>query len=162
MTKGGRRKRRVRAKSKSDILLEFICKNPGLTIEEIANGLNWKIRNVKAILTRLKNDNKIESKIFPSTKAPSFVSAAEIENALRQINLQFTKLESVKDGLVDKENESFEKCVEAQLKKDQRLATIYANHCAQIRELKNILERGELILRRISLVLGISQLGRGR
>ncbi len=160
MKKARKRKRRARAKSKSEVLLEFICRNPGLTIEEIASGLKWSVRNVKTLLTRLRKEGKIESKIFPSISTPSFASVAEIESTLQQINLQFGQLEAVKDGLRDKEKESFERCVEAQLKKDQRLATMYANHCAQIRELEKILERGELILRRLSLVLGIAQLGR--
>jgi len=154
-----RRKRRAHVKSKSEVLLEFICSNPGLTTEEIAGGLKWSIRSVKVLLTRLKKKGKIESKIFPSTNALSFASVAEIEGTLQQINLQFSKLESVKGGLMDKEKESFERCVEAQLKHEQGLATIYANHCAQIRELKNILERGELILKRISLVLGTVRRG---
>ncbi len=151
----GKKKGKIK---KSEILYEFICRNPGLSIEEIAKELKWSTRNVKATITRLKKAGRIESKIFPSIKSQLLLRKDEVVGALQQINIQFQRLESVKDGLRDKEKESFEKCVEAQVKQDQRTATIYANHCAQIRDLANILERGEMILRRLSLVLGIAQL----
>lgn len=154
------RRRRVKVK-KSEILYEFICRNPGLTTGQIAKELNWSARSVKLIITRLKNAGRIESKIFPSIRPLPSISKSELSETLQQINTQFNKLETVKEGLKNKERESFEKCVEAQVKHDQRIAAIYANHCAQIRDLATILERGEFTLRRLSLILGIAQIDRG-
>jgi division protein CdvB (Snf7/Vps24/ESCRT-III family) len=155
------RRRGVRVK-KSEILFEFICRNPGLNVTQIANELNWSTRSVKQIITRLKKAGRIESKIFPSIKILPSINKNELSETLQQINTQFNKLDIVKEGLKNKEKESFEKCVEAQVKHDQRTATIYANHCAQIRDLNTLLERGELILRRLSLILGIAQIGRSK
>ncbi len=155
MKRKSRSKRRGVKVKKSEILYEFICRNPGLNIGQIAKELNWSTRSVKLIITRLKKTGRIESKIFPSIKPIPSISKNELSENLQQINTQFSKLEAVREGLKNKEKESFEKCVEAQVKHDQRIATIYANHCAQIRDLATILERGELTLRRLSLILGI-------
>ena len=151
--KSKRSKRRV-VRGKSGKLIELLHKKPGLTAEEICSELGWSPKTVKNIITRLSKSGKIENKIFPCIGPRSFPSITRINQALEQIDLQFSKLESVKDGLKKKEKETFEKVVGDQMKNDTKLASIYANHCAQIRDLMNIVKRGELILKRLSLIFG--------
>ena len=145
------------ARSKSGILLKLLNENPGLSAKEIGKKLGWSSKTVNNIITRLEKSGKIEFKIFPSTSSLIFPSIAEINKTLEQVDNQYNKLESMKNNLKKREAETFEKVVEAQMRNDANMASIYANHCAQIRDLSSIVERGELILKRLLLIFGLGK-----
>jgi division protein CdvB (Snf7/Vps24/ESCRT-III family) len=148
-------KKKRTARSKSGILLGLLNENPGLSAKEIGHKLGWSSKTISNIITRLEKSGEIEFKIFPSTSSLIFPSIAEINKTLEQVDHQYNKLESMKNSLKKRETETFEKVVEAQMRNDASMASIYANHCAQIRDLSSIVERGELILKRLLLIFGL-------
>jgi division protein CdvB (Snf7/Vps24/ESCRT-III family) len=138
-----------RKKTKSTELIQFISKNPGLSIEEISKKLGWTSRSVKLILAKLEKTNKITSRYFPTIT--EFKN--ESWNIQKDISLEESKLEEMLINLKRKEKETFEKCIKAQMSKDDNLASMYANQCAEIKKLINTVITNTDLLGRMNITL---------
>lgn len=150
------RKKQIKP-TKAKVLLEFISKNPGLSIDQISGGLGWTCRSVKLVLSRLEKKGQISTKYFPVDMLETPVSQWGIE---KQIRLETSKLDTMLLSLKEKEKETFEKCVEAQMARDENLASMYANQCAEIRKLIDSTVSNENLLNRIGNALESLKLGR--
>ena len=150
------RKKQIKP-TKAKVLLEFISKNPGLSIDQISGGLGWTCRSVKLVLSRLEKKGQISTKYFPVDMLETPVSQWGIE---KQIRLETSKLDTMLLSLKEKEKETFEKCVEAQMARDENLASMYANQCAEIRKLIDSTVSNENLLNRIGNALERLKLGR--
>ena len=138
-----------RRKTKSTELIQFISKNPGLSIEEISKKLGWTRRSVKLILAKLEKTNKITSRYFPAiTKFKD-----EPWDIQKDISSEESKLEEMLINLKRKEKEAFEKCIKAQMSKDDNLASMYANQCAEIKKLINTVITNTDLLGRMNITL---------
>jgi division protein CdvB (Snf7/Vps24/ESCRT-III family) len=138
-----------RKKTKSTELIQFISKNPGLSIEEISKKLGWTRRSVKLNLAKLEKTNKITSRYFPAiTKFKD-----ESWDIQKDISLEESKLEEMLINLKRKEKEAFEKCIKAQMSKDDNLASLYANQCAEIKKLINTVITNTDLLGRMNITL---------
>jgi division protein CdvB (Snf7/Vps24/ESCRT-III family) len=138
-----------RRKTKSTELIQFISKNPGLSIEEISKKLGWTRRSVKLILAKLEKMNKIRSRYFPTI----IEFKDESWNIQKDISLEESKLEEMLINLKRKEKETFEKCIKAQMSKDDNLASMYANQCAEIKKLINTVITNTDLLGRMNITL---------
>jgi division protein CdvB (Snf7/Vps24/ESCRT-III family) len=138
-----------RRKTKSTELIQFISKNPGLSIEEISKKLGWTRRSVKLILAKLEKTNKIRSRYFPTI----IEFKDESWNIQKDISLEESKLEEMLINLKRKEKETFEKCIKAQMSKDDNLASMYANQCAEIKKLINTVITNTDLLGRMNITL---------
>jgi division protein CdvB (Snf7/Vps24/ESCRT-III family) len=150
------RKKQIKP-TKAKVLLEFISKNPGLSIDQISGGLGWTRRSVKLVLGRLEKKGQISTKYFPIDMLETPVSQWGIE---KQIRLETSKLDTMLLSLKEREKETFEKCVEAQMARDENLASMYANQCAEIRKLIDSTVSNENLLNRIGNALEGLKLGR--
>jgi predicted transcriptional regulator len=138
-----------RRKTKSTELMQFISKNPGLSVEEISKALGWTPRSVKLILTKLKKSGKITSRYFPSIIG----FKDEPWDIQKDISSEESKLEEMLTNLKRKEKEAFEKCIKAQMSRDDNLASMYANQCAEIKKLINTVIANEDLLSRMNITL---------
>lgn|GEM_PF-1098748 len=150
------RKKQIKP-TKAKVLLEFISKNPGLSIDQISGGLGWTRRSVKLVLGSLEKKGVISTKYFPIDMLETPVSQWGIE---KQIRLETSKLDTMLLSLKEREKETFEKCVEAQMARDENLASMYANQCAEIRKLIDSTVSNENLLNRIGNALEGLKLGR--
>lgn len=138
-----------RKKTKSTELIQFISNNPGLNIEEISKKLGWTLRSVKLNLTKLEKTGKITSRYFPAITE----FKDESWDIQKDISLEETKLEEMLNNLKRKEKETFEKCIKAQMSKDDDLASMYANQCAEIKKLINTVIANADLLGRMNITL---------
>ena len=138
-----------RRKTKSTELTQFISKNPGLSIEEISKKLGWTRRSVKLILAKLEKTDKITSRYFPTITE----FKDESWDIQKDISLEESKLEEMLINLKRKEKEAFEKCIKAQMSKDDNLASMYANQCAEIKKLINTVITNTDLLGRMNITL---------
>jgi predicted transcriptional regulator len=137
-------------KSKSNELLQFISRNPGLNVEEISTRLGWTSRSVRLVLGRLVRTGQVLSRYFP-------VVTIEVGGDYRVVDRELEegrdKLEKTILRLQERAKETFEKCVQAQMAKDDHLASMYANQCAEIKKLINAVAASEDVLNKMSLSL---------
>jgi len=138
-----------RTKTKTTELTQFISKNPGVSIEEISKKLGWTRRSVKLILARLEKKGKITSRYFPTI----IEYKDESWDIQKDISLEESKLEEMLINLKRKEKEAFEKCIKAQMSKDDNLASMYANQCAEIKKLINTVITNTDLLSRMNITL---------
>ncbi|OGD53819.1 hypothetical protein A3K80_05910 [Candidatus Bathyarchaeota archaeon RBG_13_38_9] len=138
-----------RRKTKSTELIQFISKNPGLSIEEISKKLGWTHRSVKLNLAKLDKTGKITSRYFPAITG----FKDESWDIQKDISLEESKLEEMLINLKRKEKETFEKCIKAQMSKDDNLASLYANQCAEIKKLINTVITNSDLLGRMNITL---------
>jgi division protein CdvB (Snf7/Vps24/ESCRT-III family) len=138
-----------RRKTKTAELIQFISKNPGLSIEEISKRLGWTRRSVKLNLAKLEKTSKITSRYFPAITE----FKDESWDIQKDISLEETKLEEMLINLKRKEKVTFEKCIEAQMSKDDNLASMYANQCAEIKKLINTVIANADLLGRMNINL---------
>ncbi len=143
------RKRPPRQK-KSNELLQFILKNPGLTVEQISKSLGWNSRSVKLALGRLERTGQVTPRYFSVVATHAEPEYFQID---KEIESEESKLERMLLSLREREKATFEKCVRAQMAKDEKLASIYASQCAEIRKLINTAVANESLLTRMSLAL---------
>ena len=138
-----------RRKTKSAELIQFISKNPGLSIEEISKRIGWTPRSVKLNLAKLEKTDKITSRYFPILTE----FKDESLDIQKDISLEETKLDEMLINLKRKEKEAFEKCIKAQMTKDDNLASMYANQCAEIKKLINTVIANADLLGRMNITL---------
>ena len=138
-----------RKKTKSSELIQFISKNPGLSVQEISKRLGWTLRSVKLNLSKLEKRGKITSRYFPATTEIK----DESWDIQKDISLEESKLEEMLNNLKRKEKEAFEKCIKAQMSKDDNLASMYANQCAEIKKLINTVIANADLLGRMNITL---------
>ena len=136
-------------KTKSAELIQFISKNPGLSIEEISKRIGWTPRSVKLNLAKLEKTGKTTSRYFP-TLTEFKDESLDIQ---KDISLEETKLDEMLVNLKRKEKEAFEKCIKAQMSKDDNLASMYANQCAEIKKLINTVIANADLLGRMNITL---------
>jgi predicted transcriptional regulator len=142
-------KKHVR-RTRSVELLEFILKNPGMTVGEISEGLGWSRRSVRLALGKLERTGEVSTRYFPVSVKEVGEDLSEVEE---EIALGKDRLEKMLNRLQAKADEAFEKCVEAKMAKDDDLASIYAGRCAEIRRLINSVVASESILNRMALAM---------
>jgi len=137
-------------KTRSVELLEFIAKNPGMTLDEISEGLGWTRRGVKLALGKLERTGGVSTRYFPVVIGERKETQSGIN---REIAFGKDRLEKMLTRLQEQANEAFEKCVEAKMAKDENLASIYANQCAEIRKLIGTVVASESFLSRMGLAM---------
>jgi division protein CdvB (Snf7/Vps24/ESCRT-III family) len=76
-----------------------------------------------------------------------------INQALFRLSSQKDKLEHMSARLQQRDREMFQRCIGAQLSKDNSHAALYANECAEIRKMAHITISSELALERAILRL---------
>ena len=76
-----------------------------------------------------------------------------IAQALYRLNSQKEKLEHMSVRLQQRDKEMFQRCIGAQLSRDNAHAALYANECAEIRKMAHITLSSELALERVTLRL---------
>lgn len=76
-----------------------------------------------------------------------------INQALFRLSSQKDKLEHMSARLQQRDREMFQRCIGAQLSKDNSHAALYANECAEIRKMAHITISSELALERVILRL---------
>ncbi|TMI25358.1 hypothetical protein E6H36_06720 [Candidatus Bathyarchaeota archaeon] len=76
-----------------------------------------------------------------------------IAQALWRLNSQKDKLEHMSTRLQQRDKEMFQRCIGAQLSKDNAHAALYANECAEIRKMAHLTMSSELALERVILRL---------
>jgi division protein CdvB (Snf7/Vps24/ESCRT-III family) len=118
-------------------LSRFISEKPGSTVEDVAARLNWTSSRTSKTLGRLEKKGLIAMRIYlVSQPTPQQLpSTPEITGTIRQMRIQFNRLEKFKNRLQLRDKEIFEKCVNAQMARDSVSASMYANQCAEIRRL---------------------------
>jgi division protein CdvB (Snf7/Vps24/ESCRT-III family) len=77
----------------------------------------------------------------------------KIAQTIFRLKLQQRKLEEAASKLQRHDRELFEKCVAAELAKDDARAAIYANECAEVRKMAKIILLSQLALEQVSLRL---------
>ena len=65
---------------------------------------------------------------------------------IHKLDVQFKKLQQISSKLKRRDEEFFEKCVDAQLENDRFRALMYANECAEIRKMAQIVLSSELAI----------------
>ncbi len=76
-----------------------------------------------------------------------------VDQALYRLATQKEKLEHMSSRLQQRDKEMFQRCIDAQLSKDNAHAALYANECAEIRKMAHITLSSELALERVVLRL---------
>ncbi len=76
-----------------------------------------------------------------------------VDQALYRLATQKEKLEHMSSRLQQRDKEMFQRCIGAQLSKDNAHAALYANECAEIRKMAHITLSSELALERVVLRL---------
>ncbi len=76
-----------------------------------------------------------------------------VDQALYRLATQKEKLEHMSSRLQLRDKEMFQRCIGAQLSKDNAHAALYANECAEIRKMAHITLSSELALERVVLRL---------
>lgn len=83
-----------------------------------------------------------------------------IANALSRLKIQVEKLDQIGARLQERGKEIFDKCVKAEVAKDESHAAIYANECAEIKKMAKVVLHSQLALERVILRLEtIEELG---
>jgi DNA-binding MarR family transcriptional regulator len=144
--------------SKSSILLQFISRNPGLGVEEISKTLGWTPRSVKLVLNRLEKSGRVSTRFFPTVLHVN-EERWEVE---KEVSSEKEKLERIILKLRERDRETFEKCVKAKMLRDDKLATLYASQCAEIRRLIRAVVASQGVLTRIGVALESLRLSLGR
>ena len=103
---------------------------------------NWDKTEAEPLL------KKIEEKIHKSQPIKE-----RITNIIWKLKLQQEKLENVIAKLQNHDKEIFEKCVEAEMVKDDMRAAIYANECVEIRKMAKIIMLSQLAIEKVILRL---------
>ena len=70
---------------------------------------------------------------------------------MHKLEVQLKKLEQVSQRLKSRDEEFFQKCVETQLAKDHLRAMIYANECAEIRKMAQIVLSSQLAIEQATI-----------
>jgi division protein CdvB (Snf7/Vps24/ESCRT-III family) len=76
-----------------------------------------------------------------------------ISEATYRLKLQADKLEQATSRMQHHDRELFEKCVSAQLARDNSRATIYANECAEVRKMARVIMLSQLAIEQVMLRL---------
>ncbi|MGQ9542954.1 MAG: winged helix-turn-helix transcriptional regulator [Candidatus Bathyarchaeia archaeon] len=145
-------------KSKSTILLQFIKQNPGLNVREISERLGWTQRSVRLVLSRLEKSGQISTRFFPTVLGVG----EEFWDIEKEVSNEKGRLERIVSKLRERDRETFEKCVKAKMAKDDKLASLYAGQCAEIRRLIRVIVASEGVLNRVGLALESLRLSLGR
>jgi len=74
-----------------------------------------------------------------------------IAGATYRLKLQTDKLEQATTRMQHHDRELFEKCVSAQLARDNSRATIYANECAEVRKMARVILLSQLAIEQVML-----------
>ena len=83
-----------------------------------------------------------------------------LDNAIKQINIQITKLDQTNNRLKDKDSIIFRNVVTAMKSHDMPHATIYANELTELRKMTKMVNQSKLALEQIALRLNtVSELG---
>ena len=90
---------------------------------------------------------KFEEKVHP------IPLKERVDQALYRLGTQKEKLEHMSSRLQMRDKEMFQRCIGAQLSKDNGHAALYANECAEIRKMAHITLSSELALERVVLRL---------
>ena len=77
----------------------------------------------------------------------------KIAEAKYKIDVQREKLTQTSVKLEQRNRELFDKCVKAELSKNNNYAAIYANECVEIRKMAKLILNAELMLERVALRL---------
>jgi division protein CdvB (Snf7/Vps24/ESCRT-III family) len=105
---------------------------------------------VNVITKALEQWNGDNKSIIRTIKRVIWPSERSIKEAMLQIihklDVQFKKLQQISSKLKKRDEEFFEKCVEAQLANDRFRAVMYANECAEIRKMAQIVLSSELAI----------------
>jgi division protein CdvB (Snf7/Vps24/ESCRT-III family) len=88
---------------------------------------------------------KLEEKVHP------LPLKERINQALFRLSSQKDKLEHMSARLQQRDKEMFQRCIGAELSKDNAHAALYANECAEIRKMAHITLSSELALERVIL-----------
>ncbi|MBS7626182.1 hypothetical protein KEJ51_03965 [Candidatus Bathyarchaeota archaeon] len=144
--------------SKSSVLLQFISRNPGLGVEEISKMLGWTPRSVKMVLSKLEKSGRVSTRFFPTVLHVD-EGCWEVE---KEVSNEREKLEKIILKLRERDRETFEKCVKAKMLREDKLATLYASQCAEIRRLIRAVVASQVVLTRIGVALESLRLSLGR
>lgn len=90
---------------------------------------------------------KLEDRVHPTPLKE------RVDQALYRLATQKEKLEHMSSRLQQRDKEMFQRCIGAQLSKDNAHAALYANECAEIRKMAHITLSSELALERVVLRL---------
>jgi division protein CdvB (Snf7/Vps24/ESCRT-III family) len=103
--------------------------------------------------------DKFGGKLHPSSPPPASLKD-RIASVLSKLKIQVEKLDQISARLQERDKEIFDKCVKAEVSKDEAHAAIYANECAEIRKMAKVVLHSQLALERVILRLEtIEELG---
>ncbi len=110
------------------------------------------------IFDRLSNwDRSSKRSIFKTLKErllqPKFSLNKSVAMAIYILESSLNKLRQMSDGLKKRDGRFFEKCIEAQMERDRAHAVMYANECAELRKLAQIVISSELAIEQAILRL---------
>lgn len=103
--------------------------------------------------------DKFGGKLHPSSPPPASLKD-RIASVLSKLKIQVEKLDQISARLQERDKEIFDKCVKAEVSKDEAHAAIYADECAEIRKMAKVVLHSQLALERVILRLEtIEELG---
>ena len=117
--------------SDSNKLLHLISENEGLSIQEISEKLGWTKSKIDRTLNTMERNGWIVKRVFSAAQP----MIAKSDERYQRLANKFTKLVAWKDKLHAREKDLFGKCVSAQIEGDSEKAKMYANQCAELREI---------------------------
>ncbi|MFP3282602.1 MAG: Snf7 family protein [Nitrososphaeria archaeon] len=85
--------------------------------------------------------------------APEGPLKDRLEQAIRQINIQVSKLDALSSRLKDRDQRLFETIVRYVQKHDTTHATVYANELAELRKMEKMIEQAKIAMEQIVLRL---------
>ncbi|MFP3208774.1 MAG: Snf7 family protein [Nitrososphaeria archaeon] len=85
--------------------------------------------------------------------APEGPLKDRLEQAIRQINIQVSKLDALSSRLKDRDQRLFETIVRYLQRHDSTHATVYANELAELRKMEKLVEQAKVALEQIVLRL---------
>ncbi len=85
--------------------------------------------------------------------APEGPLKDRLEQAIRQINIQVSKLDALSSRLKDRDQRLFETIVRHVQKHDSTHATVYANELAELRKMEKLVEQAKVAMEQIVLRL---------
>jgi len=101
--------------------------------------------------------DKFGVKLHPS---PPISLKDRIAGVLSRLQIQVEKLDQIGARLQERNKDIFDRCVKAEVSKDEAHAAIYANECAEIRKMAKVVLHSQLALERVILRLEtIEELG---
>ena len=109
----------------------------------------WEKQNSQSFGTRVRESVKNPGPLKP-----------RLDLAIRQIQVQVSKLDSTSNKLRERDNSIFNKVVSSLQKHDTAHASVYANELAEIRKMNKMVTQAKLALEQIVLRLNtITELG---